>query len=383
MNSLDLALVHDIYSSVLTTQGLDGVLQQIANRHPDVIFTLQAQCTVRNRYFHLSAYNIDDSFFDDYGEVGHLNPFPKYMASAPVDRLYRSAETMRANEIEHTDFFDVVCRPRGQINRGTGIILHKQDTDVAFLAANLPKGYGADEEAELSRVLERTLAHSQSAFLLLLELKKRQSKSKAATFFLDRIPAAAFVVTADLKLKQLNGKAEALANQQSELRIEPGLYLRFRNTKSHDLVKTQVANVAKSGKPHIPEKLLGADRIAKLLFALPVSGVSGLPSILGPFLPNTSDVLLLIFDPSDVPPSSEVLLQMALGLTERESAVVQQLINGSGLREAADVLGITYNTARNHIAAVTDKIGANSQTAVVKMGAQILSRLPCKRLLDV
>ena len=66
----------------------------------------------------------------------------------------------------------------------------------------------------------------------------------------------------------------------------------------------------------------------------------------------------------------------ARGVSERESALIQELIYGSTLREAADRLGIAYNTARNQLASVHTKTGTRSQSDVVRLGAQILARLP-------
>ncbi len=111
-------------------------------------------------------------------------------------------------------------------------------------------------------------------------------------------------------------------------------------------------------------------------FVLPVLPDDRVHPSLEPFLGPRTPFLVTYFNPEDRPKSAMGVLAGALGISERESALIQELIYGSTLRESADRLGIAYNTARNQLASVHTKTGTRSQSDVVRMGAQILARLP-------
>ena len=72
-------------------------------------------------------------------------------------------------------------------------------------------------------------------------------------------------------------------------------------------------------------------------------------------------------DPDRVPePPSEVLVRL-YGLTPAESRLASHLATGIGLLEAAKVLGISHNTARNQLKQVFAKTGTHRQADLVRL----------------
>lgn len=59
----------------------------------------------------------------------------------------------------------------------------------------------------------------------------------------------------------------------------------------------------------------------------------------------------------------------AVGLTPRETAVLQLLAEGSSNREIASRLRITENTAANHVRSILTKTGAANRTQAAMMAA--------------
>jgi len=124
-----------------------------------------------------------------------------------------------------------------------------------------------------------------------------------------------------------------------------------------------------------PIPLMDNGHPGPFFFVLPIQHKDQLHPGLAPFLAPRLPLLVTVFDPGDVPKSSEKILSTAFGLTDREALLVQQLILGVSLKQAAENLQITYNTARNHLASATSKTGAHSQADIVRRGTQLLAKL--------
>lgn len=64
------------------------------------------------------------------------------------------------------------------------------------------------------------------------------------------------------------------------------------------------------------------------------------------------------------PPASEAIRDF-FKLTRQEAALAAQIAGGASLREAARLLGVSYNTARTHLRAIFAKTGARRQSQLV------------------
>lgn len=371
-------VVSHLYEAVVQGNSLETPLNMIARTFPDIRFAFQSQCVIHNNFYQLDVLNFDDDAMSDFAEMAHLNPFPKYVMQASMHRIGRTAAFVSPEQIEKTEFYDGFFRKRDEINRGSAIILHRRSTDSAFFVANIPGKYSEHDELALNGFLDATRPHFQNAFSLLLELNKRRQETIIESFWLDQIPTIAFVVDDQLKLLRKNSRAEAFLNDRQEVRLDRNHQVALVHNKDRKRFHDLVRQASSADRPSEPIRLTSSPGQSKLAYAVPIGSEHAGPFIVRPPRAEKQNVLVLVFDPQDIAPSSVDALRMGLGLTERESAVVQSLIDGNSLRDAADGLGITYNTARNHMAMATDKTGANSQTAIVKMGTQVLSRMPGK-----
>lgn len=59
--------------------------------------------------------------------------------------------------------------------------------------------------------------------------------------------------------------------------------------------------------------------------------------------------------------------QAVFGLSDGQLRVARHIADGAGLKNAAEALGISVNTARTHLYRLYDKTGVNSQTALVRL----------------
>jgi DNA-binding CsgD family transcriptional regulator/PAS domain-containing protein len=77
--------------------------------------------------------------------------------------------------------------------------------------------------------------------------------------------------------------------------------------------------------------------------------------------------LLLISDPSSGGPSSEAFLREKYRLTSAETGLALLLAKGHSLKETAELLGITLNTARTHLKRIFGKTAVNRQSSLVRL----------------
>jgi DNA-binding CsgD family transcriptional regulator len=215
----------------------------------------------------------------------------------------------------------------------------------------------------------------QGAFSLLLETTKRKTRIPNPEFWLDQIPTAACIVTPDGKVQHLNKRADQTLKNGGLLHIDRMVNLTARNSMIRKALETALSRASSTLVPVGPVSLTQQRQGGPFFFVLPIQHTEQVHPGLAPFISPTRPLLITIFDPDESPKNSENILSAAFGLTERESLLVQQLILGSSLREAAEILEISYNTARNQLASATSKTGSHSQSDIVRRGTQVLARL--------
>lgn len=96
-------------------------------------------------------------------------------------------------------------------------------------------------------------------------------------------------------------------------------------------------------------------------------------------LPNESvAVVVYVIDPELAPPAPAETLLAMYGLTKGETQLLLVLVDGLSTREAAEHLGIGYDTARTRLSTIFDKTGTRRQPDLLRL--VLLSTPPRVRL---
>jgi len=360
--------------NISKTGNIDSSFFDFSELFPDILFDIQSQCTIHNKYYHIKFFNNDEELVSDFEVFKEFNPFPQAAIDASFDRVVSSKQLLDPKMIEQNEFYQNVCRPRAELDHGYGIMLHRRGSDAAFISAMVPKKYPEEEEAHLVKVLEAVRPHFQNAFHLLLSLHERRKHDSSRKFWLDRIPSAAFIVDQDLRLHQMNVSAEAMLNRTSVLKLEKGLRL-SGHTRDADAKISRLVATALNTPVTTPLTNIKTDQgFAIAIHALALEAPRDVPASMFEFLRHSDHVLLIVLDPNDAPVMDLEILCGTLGLTEREAMLAAELINGLTLRESADRLEMSYNTARKHIANATGRGGLRSQADLIRLGTSVLTR---------
>jgi DNA-binding CsgD family transcriptional regulator len=86
-------------------------------------------------------------------------------------------------------------------------------------------------------------------------------------------------------------------------------------------------------------------------------------------------VAVIVSDPNVASTPTPTMLRRLFGLTESEARLAHAASDGASLPEAADLAGISYQTARSYMKSVLSKTGARGQAELVAF----LTRLASKR----
>jgi len=89
--------------------------------------------------------------------------------------------------------------------------------------------------------------------------------------------------------------------------------------------------------------------------------------------PSHPRAVVLVKDPSDADKANPELLIDLFGLTRREAEVALAVVEGHGLRAAAQQLGIAATTARTHLQHVFEKTRTRRQSELTSRVLQILA----------
>lgn len=368
-------LLHKLYSAALLDQGLTGVLSDLATCYPDLPISYQAQCVYENTLYDCAMYNHGEGAEFELGRAVSANPFPPIALQCDPSDLVYTGDFISAADVEKTDFYHEFMKDHGDINRAFGVILHRHGEDSAFVAANLPRTMKWREEEHVRNLFGFLRPHLQNAFGLLLELAKRDAVPADPGFWLNQIPTAAVLALPDGKVVHFNSQAEQFLKTSGFVYTDRTVRLAARTRKLQNQLQSALRKASDTSLPVGPVAMSPAGNGGPFFFVLPVRHKDQIHPGFAPFLAPSMPLLVTMFDPADVPRPSAKILSAAFGLTERECLVIQQLILGASLKEAADTLQISYNTARNHLANATSKTGAHSQADIVRRGTQILAKI--------
>ncbi len=76
---------------------------------------------------------------------------------------------------------------------------------------------------------------------------------------------------------------------------------------------------------------------------------------------------------STAPPPTSPLAFTRIGLTERQAAVLQQMMHGKSNKEICRVLDIAEPTVKNHVTAILRALGASNRTEAVVAASALLT----------
>jgi len=171
----------------------------------------------------------------------------------------------------------------------------------------------------------------------------------------EHLPWSIFGLSARGDVVEMNQSARRMVERKEVLLLFAG-HLAPASRRA----RSQFEGLLHSGlSGHVAEMLLPCALDAPLVLQIvPVAGR-------GQARPNGVSAVLYVRDPKRDGKGYEAILQRLYGLTPAEVRLVGILRRGISLQDAADMLTLSRNTARNQLQSVFDKTGARRQSELV------------------
>lgn len=246
-----------------------------------------------------------------------------------------------------------------------------------YLTAHVPCGFSESLFQGVIAYLEDIFG-GFSAYASDLLYGPEKSALKSASYWIKFIKYPALVVFGRNCLLARNTAADRLLNKPGEVHLHNGRLALPDEAASLVHPQTMPGQVEKTTADNgIVSEQIGVHKLA--------SGVQYYVETV-PELGDetvTSDPIRSYFRKKILIVSSELstdtnpnLIRSATGVTLQQARVIQQILSGKTLRQAAEEIGIRYNTARNHIAMAQQRLSVSSQIELVNLIRGALSISP-------
>jgi DNA-binding CsgD family transcriptional regulator len=274
-----------------------------------------------------------------------------------------SEDLVTSGEYRNTEIYHDFCRINEVFHTCWSAI--EQTKGVAaglgFIRPENAKPFSA-KDVDLLKLLNPHLA---KAFRLQRVLERAADSNKALLGSIAQFDFGVIALDGEGRITNFSPPAKHILEQQDGIRIS-ALRLEAVHLAENDKLQEMLAVANRVwDKPHRPP--------CHTLLLSRKSGKKPLQLVVFPFVSSgllaeeRLQVLVFLSDPSSKPISRAAVLRTLYELTPTESRLADLLLQGFEVREAADRLRTTLETARFHLKRVLAKTGTRRQTELMRL----------------
>lgn len=285
----------------------------------------------------------------------------------PAGSVVRGSDVMADEEYETTRHYRDFMSKWDLFHIG-GIVLHSDPATAVGLGTIRSRPEGDFDEADVAR-LKALAPHLRN--LLHLHDKSRKLAEMATTINTLTGPSGGGLILVDQGrgIRRVNDLAADLLEAGDGLVAvggRLGASLENENGRLRRLIADLADRPADGPRNGEPIAIQRPSMKAPLqLFVIPVNdGMEQVPYLLDG---TRNNYAIFIADPEREIRLEPAILQQLYGLTPKEAALTQELVQGLGLEEAAVRLEVTANTAKTHLRQIFAKTGAKRQAELVRI----------------
>ncbi len=364
--SLALPLIRHVYEAALEPEGWQAFVQALSDAYggPPVGFALQLPGFPLSGVFYASE-GFREEFLEPFATLHGVRGLPWEEARRRnfVGRFGLASEVMSEEQIRQSEFYRDWMEPQGlgpHAPMGHTIALEggRPSTSIAIFPRRADPPFGPDQLAFADLLVPHlALAHR-------IQAETRHSEALADA--IDRFPTGLVLLDAQGHVLRANHAAHQIFERDDGLALHDRRLRAAVPADDAALRRLIEATVDAAAKNHPTESDVlvvsrRSDRRPLPVMASPLRPHSGEPT-----LADAVAVLYVADFGGGVLRGSGVLRKL-YGLTEAESHLVELLCQGSSLEEAAEVRGVTMNTARSQLKQVFAKTHTSRQSELVRL----------------
>lgn len=363
-DSLSPELLDAVYRSALEPQAWDDVMQLMRRSFPSSAQTFYFLHLQPRRIQPVSLVGIEPKWVRNFNELYFApdNPWIRLTQRLHRPGVVRTTErlerfTQDPGVLYRSSYYNEWMRPQG-LKHNIGNTLLAEGGLVANITLFRPPDMKTFSDAEV-RSFEDLSTHMTRALRMSMRLQRPQDCPTSAALF-DAMPHAIAVIDAQRRVLYANAAMESVLRRRAGLALRQGELNATHAGVEQKFAAYVASTLQRSGGPTGGDGLTlpQGDQGHLSLHAMPVNGP------MGRLLPNPT-LLLMATEHSARESMSRASIGQLFGCTPTEARLAELLAQGSGLRPAAQQMGITYGTARVYLKIVFDKTGARTQAQLV------------------
>jgi DNA-binding CsgD family transcriptional regulator len=357
-------LIGMVYEAVDDTDGWFEFLRALADitdGTASAIFVHDAKTSDGNAVWAVQVAPEYLRLYDEYYHTKNIWVLKSGQLLTP-GRVVMSHEVCPDSEVLRSEYYADFLKPQDIFHNIGATILC--DGSMAALMTVLRPYSGGHFDEEQVRLVQVLMPHLQRALQIHQRLRLAEFRCDAAGEALNRMPVGIFVINSSWLSQPLNTAAERIAAEGDGIRIEHGRLAASRASEQLAL-RSLIADAMSldNNTTHVKGGML---LVSRHPFRCPLEVlVTPLCSGYGIFGKRRRAVLIVVVDPEREPNISEEVLRRTWHLSHAEAAVAKLLSSGKDIKEIADELHISLNTARTHLKRVLSKTGSRRQAEAV------------------
>jgi DNA-binding CsgD family transcriptional regulator/PAS domain-containing protein len=271
-----------------------------------------------------------------------------------------SQRTISDADFERTEFYSDFLEPH-DLHHEIGCVLLKRDDVAAYLTALRPKRFGAfaDEESSL---LHHLLPHIQRSLRLHQVWRSLSQQAEALRAAVERADLAVLVLDRRGEIVEANTRARVLMRERTFL--GNSRYLEPADPAARAAMRRAIASASsvfnRVGPPAADVRIPRERGAALTATVTPIAGGESA-------FPASGAMVVTINDPDAKKRDRLSVGRERFRLTQAEARLVERLLTGTTLKEAALENDISIHTAREYLKRIFAKTGARSQADLVRL----------------
>jgi DNA-binding CsgD family transcriptional regulator len=362
LRQLEGVLITDIYAALLGHGDWQTFVDRVTEILPNGKATMfYHDYTARSGALSINS-RIDADSIAAYSQYyAAKNPWMPKALTRPLGLGLRAEQMLPRKELFRTEFYTDYLQPQG-VCSAAGVTIFR-DRGCNFMLSVL-SGPAEDEEAEAAaNLLTRLAPHLRQAFTYyrsgLAGVSPTPTMANAAT---EALGVAFLAVGLGRQILSANAVARELLSSGEVLHQDTKGRLTARSPDLLDALD-RALDAAARGEAH-----------DKRTFALKSREKAGTPFRVTLVVPELQPferffagpcVLLLVQRQEQRRLPTEEALRLSFGLTRTEAALAVTIARGNSLKEAADQLRISRETARTHLKSIFAKMDIHRQAELV------------------
>lgn len=360
-----LAIIESIYDAATDPSLWPKALEKLAApSHGKAFMTIRDTVTPVESWPTLYV-GMEQSWLDAFN--AHYSSRVAWMMSKvpkrPPGTAVPSENVIRRSELMKTEWYNDFLRPQGLIS-GIGVTVMRDRRRLVSAGLLVPLEAEA-RQAEHVALVQRVTPHLERALKVNRQLADADFRWQAAEQSFNRLSVGVVLVSPDMTVQFANTEAERILGQRDGLRRDQAGHLRAAAPDDDARLRASVQSVTAGPDPRARDRggvLSMRRRSGRRPYGILVAAVRPPSGLFGRGEPNA---IVFISERRSNQPAGELLAE-TFGLTPAESRLLQALLQGHGLTNAAVRLDVSVNTAKTHLRALFDKLECSRQADLLQ-----------------